>query len=82
MIFDIRNSITPLVRDGELSLQNSIIISLNIDHPTAAVVARWPRMRTVGCSNPIRDRLKSTSLKQVMTAPLSNARRLVSAMGS
>ena len=33
MIFDIRNSITPLVRDGELPLPNSIIISLNIDHP-------------------------------------------------
>lgn len=32
MIFDIRNSKTPLVRDGELPLPNSIIISLNIDH--------------------------------------------------
>ena len=33
MIFDIRHSIRPVVRDGELPLPNSIIISLNIDHP-------------------------------------------------
>ena len=45
----------------------------------AAAVAQWVttfgRKRKFGCSNPSRERPKS--LKQVVTAPLSNARHLV-----
>ena len=40
--------------------------------PRRSWIERWPRKRKVGRSNPSSDRPKS--LKQVMTAPLTNAR--------
>ena len=55
------------------SYTRSVFTSLN--RHGDLMVERSPRMRKVGCSNP--SRVRSKSLKQVVTAPLQYARQQV-----